>query len=245
MTTVTRRNPTRREIAGRIDSREIQDARRRMWLWILGASGTVTIYSAVVFLRVDELAKRLPDWATGFPTLVAALFTLLTLAALVLLSVWAANRSSLREAKDAIAPVVADTHDLVRDLQESAEEGIEASRQAAEAAITKLAEAESIVQEGQNQVVRYVQKANLLLGQSVPILPLSEHLGPFARVERDLTTARLDETDTIITSTRSELAIDPDFTVDEPVDNPWEPRTRERGAIPSREFVDPARLQEP
>lgn len=245
MTAVVRRNPRRREIAGRIDTPEIQAAWRRMWLWIAGAAVLVAVYSAVVFLRVDELAKRLPDWPAGFPTLVATLFTLLTLAALVMLTVWAANRSSLREAKDALAPIVAETHADIKNYRDHAEELIETSRLRSEETITLLAQAESIVQDGQNQVVRYVQKTNLLMGQSIPILPLSEHLGPFARVERDLATARLDETETIVVQSRRALETEPDFTVVMPLDNEWEPRTRERAALPNPDFVDPARLEHP
>src|SRR6476661_8936742 len=154
MNTPLRPEPTPGQLPGRIHTQDVDNARRRMYLWLTGAAILLLPYAFVTFERMLEVAKRLPGWPRGFPTGAALLFTGLSLFALGLLVVWATRPSRLKEALQSTAQISAETHAKIAGLGQAAEGFSEQSRELADAAGDELNKGTRCRDVGKEKVIR-------------------------------------------------------------------------------------------
>lgn len=237
-----RPEPTPGRLPGRINTHEVEGSRRRMYLWLTIAGVLVSAYAYLTFLRMKEIAQRLPGWPRGFPTGAALLFTGLSLFALGVLTVWAMRPSRLRWALDATGRICEETDARIADLGRATEGYCEQSRTLADAANDELNNGLRLRHVGQEKIIRVAQKAAVLAGVRKLVLPNAANLGPFHRDERDHAEAYLETAARRRRTAAQLLGLSPNFTVDTPLANAWIIRTQDRSTGPNPDYVDPARV---
>src|SRR4051794_25301271 len=99
-----------------------------MYLWLAVAGVLISAYAYLTFLRMKEIAQRLPGWPRGFPTGAALLSPALPLSPLGLLTVGAMRPSRLRQALEATGRISEETDTRIDDLTRAAEGYSEQSR---------------------------------------------------------------------------------------------------------------------
>jgi hypothetical protein len=244
MTAMDRTGASKRFITGRINSRDVDRLHLRV-IFALGAFGVIAvIYGSAVYLRVNELAKRLPDWPTGFPMLVAILFTLLTIGALVLLCIWASKGNALGDALALTSACDAETNAQVEGLAYATNSQLEEAHHLATNTADGLGIADGLLAHGAHLIGVTAQKCGLMLHQTALIPPNPNNLIRFEQPDRVRAQDRITEMSTAVDEAKSKLAAAPDFTTPEPLPNPWLTRIAERTAPPNPRFVEPCRLGE-
>ncbi len=68
-----------------------------MLLWLSAVGPLGAVYAAIAYMRIYQMATRLPGYLPAFPVLVAVLFAGVAVGLLGLITYWESSRSFLRE----------------------------------------------------------------------------------------------------------------------------------------------------
>lgn len=236
-----RQSPSGAQFAGRSRSTDPVRARRRMLAWGWAVGGLATIYAVIAFMRVYQMATRLPGWLPGFPIMVAVLFAGVAVGVLALLTHWESQKSYLREDLDHAITLDDTTTARERQLRGDAQQLLFTAGEAERAAEQLLRDGHAARLRGLEQVHRAAQKVSSMAKLSEVVAPNPDYLGSYADTHAALTRERLEAAAIPQAAAEALLAGTVDFTPEVRVLSPWALRTADREAPPNLGFLDPYR----
>ena len=230
-----------REITGHVDERHIRAAERkkRFRCGVLGA--VLSVYAAVMFIRVERLAAGL-GWPLPFVVLAAGLITIFTAGSVLVMTWWWSRGNGLGDHLREHGAVTSESRAIAEDLADQCRALARSSGQAADQARRQLDLGEQAIHRGYQTVGLGLQKAAKILGQDFVPVPRPENLFAPGRPLRDRAASNIELADTVLGQARQLLAASPPFHPAEAAPNPWEARSAPRQAPANPAFVDPHQL---
>ncbi len=229
-----------REIAGHVDGRHVVAARRKAVRWSAALGAVLAVYAAVMFTRVLRLAE--PLGSPLFSVLAAALVTVFTAGAPIVMAHRWSRGNALGDELREHGAVTAESREIAQQLQELAEAAIVTSEHVTELAHDQLELASQRIHDGYRVVAVGLQKAARMLGLDSVLTPEPENLFPAERALRARALDTLSRTATVIVGVRRTLAKAGPFAPEGPAPNPWRHRTAPRQAMPDLAHMDPSQV---
>jgi hypothetical protein len=230
-----------RETTGHVDERFIRAAERkkRICCGILGA--VTTIYSAVMFTRVDRLAAGL-SWPLVFVLLAAGLITVFTAGGMLVLTWWWSRGNALGDQLREYGALTDESRAIAEDLADQSRAYARSCAEATDLVYRQLDLGEQALHHGYHTVGVGLQKAAKILDQQSVLMPKPENLFAVGRPIRDRAKHNIDQAKAIVAEAQQLLTAMLPFDPAGPHPNPWAARSAPRHARANPAFVDPYQL---
>jgi hypothetical protein len=230
-----------RHITGHVDERLVHALERKRVVYCTIFGVVMTIYAAVMFVRVERLAKGL-YWPMPFVLLTAALITAFTVGATVVMARWWSRGNALGDQLREHGMITDQSRSMAEDLAIESRAHAHAAIEAAQHANRALDLGEQALDNGVQVVGVGLQKAAAILGQESVTTPSPDNLFPAERPIRERAVSNIDTAKALLDEATQLLTGPGPFDPAGPAPNPWHIRTALRQAPPNPAFAEPLQI---
>jgi hypothetical protein len=229
-----------RAVTGHVDQAFLTAARRRKMAFFGFEALVLVVYAAIMFTRVLRLAA--PLGSPAFALLAAALITVFTAGAPVVMTWWWSQGNALGDQLREYGAITSESRILAERLRNMSLAKLRASGDSDAQTRLQLEHASQAVGDGYRVVAVGLQKAASILGLDTVHTPTPENLFAVDRPIRDRARTNLGRAGSLRDQVEQMLAQPGPFHPACAAPNPWETRTLPRYGLPDPNHVDPSQL---